>query len=163
MRSSVIRLHALVKSAHPADHVAEAALLQDRLLEHLIVLQKRTIVRSESIPALRRTTRLEIWRRLNRARDQMEACYGQPLTIAGLASTACLSEHHFKRLFRQAFGMPPHRYLMQIRMTKASQLLSLYPVSVVASMSGYADVSAFIRAYRNHHGFTPGSLQGKRM
>jgi len=158
VRSSILRLHALVKGTHPADHLAEAALLQDGLLEHLIVLQKRTITRSENIPALRRSTRLEIWRRLNRARDRMEACYGQALSLADLARTACLSEHHFKRLFRQAFGMPPHRYLTRIRMTQASRLVGRHPVSTVAALVGYADVSAFIRAFRDFHGSTPGSM-----
>jgi AraC family transcriptional regulator len=158
VRSAIHRLHTLVKSEHPADHKAGAAMLQDDLLEHLIALQKNVITRSERIPAMRSTTRLEIWRRLNRARDQMEACFGQPLTLVDLANTACLSEHHFKRLFRQAFGVPPHRYLIQVRMKRAGQLLSMHPVSAVAALTGYADVSAFIRAFRKHHGHTPGSM-----
>lgn len=156
VRSSFIRLHEMVMGDHTGDQ-AEASLLHDRLMEHLISIQEGLIIRSEKINALRRTTRLEIWKRLNRARDLMEACCGEDLSISFLARTACLSEHHFKRLFKQAFGTPPHRFLIALRMQKAQNLLrSKIPVSAVAAMVGHADVSAFIRSYRNFHGRTPG-------
>jgi AraC-like DNA-binding protein len=135
--------------------------LHDRLMEHLIRLQMNAGRQSEKINALRRSTRMEIWRRLNRARDLMEACLDQRLTLEQLATTACLSEHHFKRLFKQAFGEPPHRYLASLRMQKARELLhKLNPVGQVALRVGFADVSSFIRAYRLFHGTTPGRTIG---
>ncbi len=156
VRSSFLRLQEMVNSGGNADR-NEASLLHDRLMEHLISIQKGIIVKSDRIGAMRRSTRLEIWKRLNRARDLMEACYDRPLPIAELAYTACLSEHHFKRLFKQAFGMPPHKYLIAIRMRNASKLVRQgLPVSSIHDQVGYVDASAFTRAYRNFHGTTPG-------
>lgn len=139
-----------------SDDQDEAALVHDRLMEHLVLLQQRAIRASERIGASRRSTRLEIWRRLNRARDLMEACYAQPLSIAEVGASACLSEFHFKRLFKQLFGMPPHRYLVRIRMVRAMELLGIgHQVGFVAQQVGYSDVSAFTRAFRRFHGNAP--------
>ena len=150
------RLNAMAKSGMIAEK-EDVFELHDRLMEHLIKLQMNIGRRSESINALRRSTRLEIWRRLNRARDLMEACPERSLTLPELSSVACLSEHHFKRLFKQAFGQPPHKYLVMLRMNKAKELLAQRcSVTAVSSQVGYTDLSAFIRAYRQFHGITPG-------
>ncbi len=155
VRSTFVRLQQMVNSGK-SDPV-EAAAYHDRLMEHLIAIQKGIIRKSESIQAVRRSTRLEIWRRLNRARDLMEACYADRLPLAELARTACLSEHHFKRLFKQAFGMPPHKYLVAIRMLNARRLIGQgFSVASVPQLVGFMDVSAFVRAYRQFHGTTPG-------
>src|SRR5580698_10125176 len=73
----------------------------------------------------RRMTRAveESNRRLLRSRDAMDLTYGQPQDIAALARVACVSEAHFIRAFRIAFGETPHRYLQRRRVERALYLL----------------------------------------
>src|SRR6202035_2604510 len=62
-------------------------------------------------------------RRLLRARDAMDLTYGRPLDIPTLARIAFVSEAHFIRAFRAAFGETPHRYLQRRRVERALYLL----------------------------------------
>src|SRR3989454_3851707 len=54
-------------------------------------------------------------RRLLRARDAMDRSYAEPLDVRAVAAVAHLSEAHFIRSFRAAFGETPHRYLQRRR------------------------------------------------
>lgn len=152
------RLHALVHAPAQAVEPTEAEELHDRLLEHLLDLRAGERAAADRLPALRATTRRELWRRLTIARDHAHAHLHDPLTVAQLARVACLSEHHFKRLFRQAFGRPPHAYLHALRMDRARQLLlgTDLPVHAVTAAVGLVDTSSFVRSYRQYHGRTPG-------
>jgi len=135
----------------------EVDIIHDRLMGRLIELQFGIREQVERLDALRRSTRQELWRRLAMAREYAEAHFGSPLTVADLAHVACLSEHHFKRSFRAAFGVPPHRYLRNLRIAHAKRMLQAgdVPVHAIALAVGYADTSAFIRAFKQDLGHTP--------
>ena len=49
-------------------------------------------------------------RRLLRARGAMDRAYPEVLDVAALATIAVMSEAHFIRSFRAAFGRTPHCY-----------------------------------------------------
>ena len=54
-------------------------------------------------------------RRLLRARDAMDRRFAEPLDVPTLARIALVSEAHFIRTFRAAFGETPNRYLQRRR------------------------------------------------
>ena len=54
----------------------------------------------ERFPGRKRSTRLELYRRLHHAHDVIHSCYDEPLSIDGLARHACLSPHHFQHMYR---------------------------------------------------------------
>jgi AraC-like DNA-binding protein len=58
-------------------------------------------------------------RHLLRARDAMDRAYAEPLDVRAVAAVAHLSEAHFIRSFRTAFGETPHRYLQRRRVERA--------------------------------------------
>ncbi|HET7758378.1 MAG TPA: helix-turn-helix transcriptional regulator [Gaiellaceae bacterium] len=62
-------------------------------------------------------------RHLLRAKDLVDARYREPLDVAALARAAHLSEAHFSREFRRAFGESPHHYLLTRRLERAAELL----------------------------------------
>src|SRR5437588_339814 len=62
-------------------------------------------------------------RRLLRARDAMDRSYAEPLDVRAVAAVAFLSEAHFTRSFRAAFGETPHRYLQRRRVERSMFLL----------------------------------------
>jgi AraC-like DNA-binding protein len=70
-------------------------------------------------------------RYLLRARDEVDARYAEPLTVAHLAAVAGASPAHFSREFRRAFGETPHRYLLTRRLERAATLLRITDRTVV--------------------------------
>jgi transcriptional regulator GlxA family with amidase domain len=62
-------------------------------------------------------------RRLLRAKDRMDAASHEDWPVRRLASVSHVSEAHFARAFKEAFGVPPHRYLLTRRIERATALL----------------------------------------
>jgi AraC family transcriptional regulator of arabinose operon len=79
------------------------------------------------------------------------------LTVRELARAMNLSEVRFRKLFRQATGMQPVRYVQRRRVEVACRMLmeSDRPVKEVASICGFRDVRFFHRAFRRWTGVTP--------
>ncbi len=74
-----------------------------------------------------------------------------------LAAVAGLSVFHFTRMFANRIGMPPHRYLGQMRLERAKTLLALGRISI-AEISGACCFSSqpnFSRAFRRATGTSP--------
>jgi AraC-like DNA-binding protein len=85
------------------------------------------------------------------------------LSLSALARVACLSPNHFLRLFSEAFGETPHRYLQRRRLDEAARRLreGQEPVVQVALAVGFNNASAFSRAFRRRFGRSPTAERGK--
>lgn len=115
----------------------------------------------EGVEAVRKSTRVELYRRLHIARDFMEAHANRPLLLHEVARAAGLSLHHFKREFLRFFHITPHQYLVQHRLERARQLLNNSHLSVddIRMACGFENTSSFIRLFRQHTGITPGAFR----
>lgn len=81
---------------------------------------------------------------------------GQP-SLDDLAAQARLSRFHFLRVFRRTTGLPPHQYLLNLRIEQARVLLRRgIPPSQVAARVGFADQSHLNRHFKRYVGSTPG-------
>lgn len=78
------------------------------------------------------------------------------ILLSDLAELAGLSEFHFHRMFRQSNGIPPHKWLMQTRITRAKTLLATLPMSEVSVACGFSSQSHFVRSFKQQIGVTPG-------
>lgn len=78
-------------------------------------------------------------------------------TLPEMARRAGMSQSHLRRLFVQAFGVPPHEYLEQARLRKGAELLrdTGRPVGEIAQAAGYADPFHFSARFRKHFGVSP--------
>ncbi len=96
-------------------------------------------------------------RRLLRARDAMDRAYAEPLDVRAVAAVAYLSEAHFIRSFRAAFGETPHRYLQRRRVERAMFLLRETHRSVtdICLEVGFTSLGTFSRTFREIVGETP--------
>jgi AraC family transcriptional regulator len=96
-------------------------------------------------------------RRLVRVLDYIEANLEDDLTLARLASIACLSQFHFARAFRAAVGHSPHRYVSRRRLDRAKQLLRRadQPLADIALALQFSCQANFSRAFRQATGQTP--------
>src|SRR3954462_11244069 len=78
-------------------------------------------------------------RRLLRAKDRMDAASHEAWPVERLASVSGVSQVHFARSFKPAFGTPPHRYLLTRRIERATALLrdTDLPITDVAFETGW--------------------------
>ena len=69
-----------------------------------------------------------------------------------------LSPFHLIRSFSDSVGMTPHSYLMQVRATRARDLLLAgIPISTSAFECGFSDQSHLTRTFKRIFGVTPGA------
>jgi AraC family transcriptional regulator, arabinose operon regulatory protein len=99
--------------------------------------------------------------RIARARGEMERRLQEPLALADLAGAARLSPSRFARLFRADVGVPPARYLHQLRLARARVLLerTFLTVKQVRTLVGLNDGRRFSRDFRRAYGIGPGALR----
>ncbi|CAM5460669.1 hypothetical protein TMEC54S_03539 [Thauera mechernichensis] len=99
--------------------------------------------------------------KLQRARDLMRSHMDRALTIAYLSTTVGMNECKFKQGFRELFGAPPHRFLLELRMRRAWTLLeSGSRVAQAAYAVGYEHPASFSAAFARYFGRTPKSVSG---
>ena len=106
----------------------------------------------------------ELLRRLLRAKDRMDAASHEDWPVPRLARVSGVSEAHFARSFREAFGLPPHRYLLTRRIERAAALLrdTELPVTEIAFQTGWNSLGSFGRTFRDVTGESPGELRARQ-
>lgn len=104
---------------------------------------------------------LKLLRRLLRARDHMDAVPHEAWPVSRLASVSGASQAHFARSFRDAFGIPPHRYLLTRRVERAVALLrdTDLPIIEIALQTGWNSIGTFGRVFRDVTGENPSELR----
>lgn len=119
-----------------------------------------TLKKIEKFPMRKPSTRIEIYRRLNLARDFLESCYEEQINLKKLSRIACLSPHHFLRLFKIVFQKTPHQYLTEIRLQKALKMVSENKSSItdICFNVGFENPSSFARLFKKRFGFSPSEL-----
>lgn len=102
-------------------------------------------------------------RRLLRARDRMDAASEEEWPVERLAAVSGVSEAHFARAFKEAFGAPPHRYLLTRRIERAAAMLrdTDLPITEIAFATGWNSLGTFGRVFRDIKGESPGDLRAR--
>ena len=130
------------------------------VLSELVALAHTRRRHAMRLPALRRTTRDELLRRLVRAESYL-ADLGSKATLAGAAQAAALSPFHLIRVFNAAFGQTPLAYAAGKRLERARDPLIESDASVadIALAAGYDSRTAFDRAFVRRYRLTPGAIR----
>lgn len=99
--------------------------------------------------------------RLKRVLDRIHEAIDRPVTLHELATLAGLSVYHFARLFKNATGLSPHRYIVRHRISAACRLLRTQVCSVadVAYAVGFQSVSQFTYQFRRHMRTSPAEFR----
>jgi AraC family transcriptional regulator len=105
---------------------------------------------------------LPAWR-LRHVIEYIETHLDQDLTLAELASVAGFSLSHFKPLFRQAVGMPVHRFVLDRRVERARLRLleGGRSMTEIALEAGFAHPSHMARCMRRLLGLSPSQVAGQ--
>ena len=80
-----------------------------------------------------------------------------PIDLESIAAEVGASRFHFLRQFSAVLGVTPHQYLIRSRLRHAARLLATdaMPITDVALDVGFADLSNFMRTFRQAAGVTP--------
>jgi transcriptional regulator GlxA family with amidase domain len=98
-----------------------------------------------------------------KAQQMIEEQYKSIGNIDTVAGIAGISPRHFKRRFKQATGELPLKYLQQVRINAAKDLLETTrkPIEEITWDVGYRDVSSFCRLFRQVTEMTLGTYREK--
>jgi AraC family transcriptional regulator len=85
----------------------------------------------------------------------------EDLPAPSLARLAGVSLTHFRRLFEDAMGTPPHRYILNMRLEQARKLLAMssVPIAHIAEECGFSSQSHLTACFRQAHATTPASYR----
>jgi len=112
-----------------------------------------------SITAVKPSTRRDLYQRLLRGKEFLEGCFTDKLSVEDAAREARISTYHFFRLFKQAFGVTPYRFVLTKRLSHGKRLLQGgSPVHLAATQSGFSDIHAFSKAFKKHFGVSPSTV-----
>ena len=91
----------------------------------------------------------------------MDSASHEQWPVRRLASVSGISTAHFARSFKDAFGLPPHRYLLTRRIERAKALLRDTDLSItdIAFQTGWDSLGTFGRTFRDITGESPTSLR----
>lgn len=151
----------MIKNAVSQFETSESMWLEEVLREalfKLIDVQRRFASEAERIAAARRSTRMELFRRIRRARNFLDSEFENKISISDVAHQSCLSPYHLQRCFREITGQSIQGYVRKKRMERAVKLLLDHPelsINNIATTVGFSHHSSFSRAFNRHFGKSP--------
>lgn len=126
--------------------------VEERLLVALSTLVDRHATRSRQQNPRSSTSAV------SKARWYLESNFALPVKLHELSRQCEVSPFHLIRSFRDAVGMTPHAYLMQVRANRAREMLvGGEAISMVAYRCGFVDQSHLTRTFKRIFGVTPGA------
>ena len=100
--------------------------------------------------------------RVNRVLNFVHANVHSDIDLHRLANVACLSPHHFVRVFDEHIGQTPLRYLNRVRLERAARQLVYRPTTKVGDIAtgcGFTSHHSFTRAFTRHFDYSPSEFR----
>lgn len=100
-------------------------------------------------------------KQLHLARLLLERNYDAPITVEDLSREVALSPYYLIRAFRHTYKQTPHQYLMELRISKAKELLRHSDLSVteICAEVGYESLGSFSTLFRKIAGISPSAYR----
>lgn len=128
-----------------------------KLLKIIIYSQKSVQKRILDIQATKKSTQIEIYRRVTIAKDYLLSCYDQKITLNDLGKMVAMSPHYLSRHFIRHFKKTPYQFLTEVRLQEAKKmcLSKEKNVSEICREVGFEDLSSFGKLFRKRFGQPP--------
>jgi AraC-like DNA-binding protein len=94
---------------------------------------------------------------VEKSKQYMHTHYTENISVKDVANYIGFHRSHFTSSFVNEVGISPIKYLLKLKMEKASKLLSkdTYTITEIAYSLGYSDLYSFSRAFKNYYGSSP--------
>ncbi|RKQ49775.1 AraC-like DNA-binding protein [Roseivirga pacifica] len=140
----------------PVDMVDEFELFST-ILTTVMRRTKEVLSPFERQNVVKKSTQVELFKRLSIARDYIQAHYCEDVNLNEISRVACLSPYHFHRAFKHTFGITPKKFVTHLRIERAKWLLENgdRSVQMICHEIGFRDVSSFTRLFCSYTGHTP--------
>ena len=128
------------------------------LLERLMDNQRKLMNEVRHVPKIKLSTKMELYKRLTRAKDYMDSCYARDISLEELAGLCYMNNTYFLRQFRNYYKITPRQYLIRKRLEAARDHLEvnkMVSITDVCSMVGYSDLSSFSKLFKQYYSFSP--------
>ena len=125
------------------------------LIGHLY-LAIDALIRSTSIMQTSKISRLQDFY-IHEALSYIEQNFQNDISVENIAAVCGLNRSYFGKIFKQTAGKTPQNFLLQYRMTKATELLLLTELSVhdISNAVGYENQGKFAKVFSEVYGMTP--------
>jgi AraC family transcriptional regulator len=112
------------------------------------------------LTSIRTATKKELLKRLLKGKDFIDEHFlGNP-AMTDIVKHSNMSEFHFFRSFKQAFGCSPYQYMMKKRLEHATVLIGKDETfTTVALKCGFPDLFTFSKAFKRAYGTSPSSYK----
>ncbi len=98
---------------------------------------------------------------VKQVKEYLEAHYANDILLQQLADLTNFTPFHLARVFCRDVGLPPHVYLIQVRVSQAKKLLTQgWAIAQVAQETGFCHQSHLNRHFKRFVGVTPREYQG---
>lgn len=135
--------------------------LTNVVAERSLLLQLLLLILEHSEPASSAQQRIASLGKIQPALDLIHDNFLDPCSLAELANACGLSERHFRLVFKQAVGTPPHQYRLSKRIERAMAMLAMSNESIteIAERLNFFDQSHFTKTFKLQCGLSPRSYQ----
>jgi AraC family transcriptional regulator len=134
------------------------------LAAEIVRQEAKDFVGCRKLKTAKFSTRKELIKRLSVAKQYMDDCFLLNPMISEVAQTAMLSEYHFFRSFKAAYGISPYQYLMDRRLDYAKNMVieSQKTFREIAQEIGFSDQYSFSKAFKNKFQVSPNYYSSDR-
>lgn len=131
--------------------------LSEKVVSDYVTVQKHI----KKIKGVKSETRKELLRRLIKGKQMLDETFLSNPPIGVISQECGISQYHFFRLFKNAYGKSPNQYLIHKRLQFAYLELAKRQRSVsdLALICGYSDIHSFSKSFKKYFGINPSHLK----
>ncbi|WP_176013295.1 AraC family transcriptional regulator [Victivallis sp. Marseille-Q1083] len=103
----------------------------------------------------------ELSPKLRKAMNYLEQHLAENISVGDLAANVRISRPYLFELFKTQLGLSPYKYLSDLRLNRARQLLADNTASIkeIAAICGFENLEVFYRAFKRATNLTPGQYR----
>lgn len=96
-------------------------------------------------------------RTVRKAKFLLQESLEQAVHMEDIANQLAIGYSSFRRLFKEATGLSPNQYLLELRLNKAKELLATTSLSIqqIADHTGFASIHYFSKLFSQKNGQSP--------
>ncbi len=128
-----------------------------RLLEEIFGQACAAVKTTKQLPVTKQATKVQLFKQLSQTKEWIEANYASRITLHQMAQVATLNPQHFLRMFRDCYGVTPHRFLTDTRLNAACCQIQHTPetISAICLQTGFESLPTFSRLFRQRYNISP--------